>query len=100
MLFSSCLRRLYILVRRANSFLALKWLIGRWIVTASENDDTEIKIFNYSLDFLSSVDTRQVKNFTLAFSPMVRTRQRSLIHHYTILCRMDDFSAQPHGRPE
>ncbi|XP_055388539.1 uncharacterized protein LOC129617191 [Condylostylus longicornis] len=51
---------------------SVRWLTasrGRWIVTASLETDTEIKVFDYSLNLLASVDTKQLKNVHLGASP-------------------------------
>jgi hypothetical protein len=42
--------------------------VGQWIVVGADNNYTEIKIYNYQLSLLHALDTKQIKNFQLAFS--------------------------------
>eukprot|EP00922_Rhytidocystis_sp_ex-Travisia-forbesii_P049732 GHVS01073996.1.p1 GENE.GHVS01073996.1~~GHVS01073996.1.p1 ORF type:complete len:406 (+),score=53.18 GHVS01073996.1:1231-2448(+) len=51
----------------------VRWLSaskGNWVVTCSEEDDTEVKIWSHSGNLLASYTTKQVKNFQMAVSPM------------------------------
>ncbi|XP_053992884.1 uncharacterized protein LOC128883980 [Hylaeus volcanicus] len=41
---------------------------GQWIVVGADDNFTEIKIYNYQLSLLNTLDTKQIKNFQLAFS--------------------------------
>ncbi|CBZ50172.1 hypothetical protein NCLIV_006480 [Neospora caninum Liverpool] len=50
----------------------VRWLIaskGEWICTASEEDDTEIRVWAPTGELLASVDTKQVQTFQFACSP-------------------------------
>nr|PIL99023.1 hypothetical protein TGCOUG_297460 [Toxoplasma gondii COUG] len=50
----------------------VRWLVaskGEWICTASEEDDTEIRVWAPSGELLVSVDTKQVQAFQFACSP-------------------------------
>eukprot|EP00920_Eleutheroschizon_duboscqi_P039777 GHVT01095461.1.p2 GENE.GHVT01095461.1~~GHVT01095461.1.p2 ORF type:complete len:247 (-),score=26.62 GHVT01095461.1:2462-3202(-) len=47
---------------------SVRWLVaskGKWVVTASEDDDTEVNIWNYDGERLASYDTKQLKNFQM-----------------------------------
>eukprot|EP00921_Rhytidocystis_pertsovi_P011520 GHVQ01018603.1.p1 GENE.GHVQ01018603.1~~GHVQ01018603.1.p1 ORF type:complete len:328 (+),score=27.25 GHVQ01018603.1:64-984(+) len=51
----------------------VRWLVaskGNWFVTCSEDDDTDVKLWNYAGEPLASFNTKQVKNFQMAVSPM------------------------------
>eukprot|EP00922_Rhytidocystis_sp_ex-Travisia-forbesii_P028855 GHVS01042291.1.p1 GENE.GHVS01042291.1~~GHVS01042291.1.p1 ORF type:complete len:411 (-),score=91.10 GHVS01042291.1:330-1562(-) len=51
----------------------VRWLSaskGNWVVTCSEEDDTEVKVWSYAGDLLASYTTKQVKNFQMSVSPV------------------------------
>lgn len=51
----------------------VRWLVaskGNWAITCSEEDDTDVKVWNFLGDLLASFNTQQVKNFQMTVSPI------------------------------
>lgn len=56
-------------IYKANTVRTLSASKGHWIVMASDDDETTLRVYSYGLEELASVDTKQVKVFNLAVSP-------------------------------